>query len=56
MGQLFHNKGIEGVLHAGDLCLPFVHIHVLLNTPSIQMVMAAHISAAPDLQITNRQQ
>jgi len=32
MGQLFHNKGIEGVLHARDLCLPFVHIHVLLNT------------------------
>lgn len=24
--------------------------------PSIQMVMAAHISRAPDLQITNRQQ
>lgn len=31
MGQLFHNKRIEGVLHAGDLCLPFVHIHVRLN-------------------------
>lgn len=55
MGQLFHNKGIEGVLHARDLCLPFVHIHVLLNT-SIQMVMAVPISRAPATQITNRQQ
>lgn len=36
MGQLFHNKGIEGVLHARDLCLPFVHIHVLLNTPQFK--------------------
>lgn len=36
MGQLFYNKGIEGVLHARDLCLPFVHIHVLVNTPQFK--------------------
>ena len=56
MGQLFLNKGREGVLHAGDLCLPFVHIHVRLNTPAIHMLMALRISLSAATHITNPQQ
>lgn len=52
MGQLFPNKEVffgdrerEGVLHAQDLCSPFVHIHARMNKAVIQTAMARAVSA-----------